>query len=374
VSPLQSAQGLKEVAYFDCPGGGQVVVDRNVAYIAHMKAPHGTTLVDVSDPAAPRQLATIEVPPGTHSHKVRAQNGLMLVNREAHGAPQGASDAPRGLGIYDVSSPGRPREITLWRSGGSGVHRFTFDGRYAYISPEMDGYVGNIVMILDLNDPTRPQEVGRWWMPGQWTAGGEKPSWSGRQHRCHHPIRLGNRLYVSYWHGGFVILDIEDMAKPRHVSGLDWSPPFITPTHTALPVPFPLHGRRVMIAADEDVAKLEPGAPSFLWLVDITDENHPTPFASFQVAGIDGQPQPEFTGCHQPCERVTGTEIPVAWFAHGLRIVDIAQPHAPREVAHFLPAVPEGSSRVSSNDVEVDGRGLLYLIDRGRGLHILERA
>jgi hypothetical protein len=374
VSPLQSAQGLKEVAYFDCPGGGQVVVDRNVAYIAHMKAPHGTTLVDVSDPAAPRQLATIEVPPGTHSHKVRAQNGLMLVNREAHGAPQGASDAPRGLGIYDVSSPGRPREITLWRSGGSGVHRFTFDGRYAYISPEMDGYVGNIVMILDLNDPTRPQEVGRWWMPGQWTAGGEKPSWSGRQHRCHHPIRLGNRLYVSYWHGGFVILDIEDMAKPRHVSGLDWSPPFITPTHTALPVPFPLHGRRVMIAADEDVAKLEPGAPSFLWLVDITDEKHPTPFASFQVAGIDGQPQPEFTGCHQPCERVTGTEIPVAWFAHGLRIVDIAQPHAPREVAHFLPAVPEGSSRVSSNDVEVDGRGLLYLIDRGRGLHILERA
>ncbi len=374
MSPLQSAQGLKEVAYFDCPGGGQVVVDRHVAYIAHMKAPHGTTLVDVSDPAAPRQLATIEVPPGTHSHKVRAQNGLMLVNREAHGAPQGVSNAPRGLGIYDVSNPGRPREITLWRSGGSGVHRFTFDGRYAYISPEMDGYVGNIVMILDLSDPARPQEVGRWWMPGQWTAGGETPTWSGRQHRCHHPIRLGNRLYVSYWHGGFVILDIEDMAKPTFLSGLDWSPPFITPTHTALPVPFPLHGRRVMIAADEDVAKLEPGAPSFLWLVDITDERHPTPFASFQVAGIDGLPQPEFTGCHQPCERVTGTEIPVAWFAHGLRIVDIAQPHAPREVAHFLRAVPEGSSRVSSNDVEVDERGLLYLIDRGRGLHILERA
>ncbi len=374
MSPLQSAQGLKEVAYFDCPGGGQVVVDRHVAYIAHMKAPHGTTLVDVSDPAAPRQLATIEVPPGTHSHTVRAQNGLMLVNREAHGAPQGASDAPRGLGIYDVSNPGRPREITLWRSGGSGVHRFTFDGRYAYISPEMDGYVGNIVMILDLASPEKPQEVGRWWMPGQWTAGGETPTWSGRQHRCHHPIRLGNRLYVSYWHGGFVILDIEDMAKPTFLSGVDWSPPFITPTHTALPVPFPLHGRRVMIAADEDVAKLEPGAPSFLWLVDITDERHPTPFASFQVAGIDGLPQPEFTGCHQPCERVTGTEIPVAWFAHGLRIVDIAQPHAPREVAHFLPAVPEGSSRVSSNDVEVDERGLLYLIDRGRGLHILERA
>jgi len=374
VSQHASRQGLKQVAYFDCPGGGQVVVDGHVACIAHMKAPHGTTLVDVSDPAAPRRLATLEVPAGTHSHKVRAANGLMLVNREAQPAHQPPPGALGGLGIYDVSNPGRPREITFWRCGGAGVHRFTFDGRYAYISPEMDGYVGNIVMILDLADPARPQEVGRWWMPGQWTAGSETPSWSGRQHRCHHPIRLGNRLYVSYWHGGFVILDIEDMARPAFVAGLDWSPPFITPTHTALPVPFPLHGRRVMIAADEDVAKLEPGAPSFLWLVDITDERHPTPFASFQVAGVDGRPQPEFTGCHQPCERVTGTEIPVAWFAYGLRIVDIADPHAPREVAHFVPAVPEGLSRVSSNDVEVDERGLLYLIDRGRGLHILERA
>ena len=38
-----------------------------------------------------------------------------------------------------------------------------------------------------------------------------------------------------------------------------------------------------------------------------------------------------------------------------------------------VPEPPPGHSRVSSNDVEVDDRGLLYLIDRGRGLHILER-
>jgi hypothetical protein len=370
---MSGGQGLRQVGYFDCPGGGQVVVDGTVAFIAHMHAPHGTTLVDVGDPARPRELARLEVPPGTHSHKVRAGNGLMLVNREAQPADRPPEGFAGGLGIFDVSNPRAPRQITFWRCGGAGVHRFTFDGRYAYISPEMDGYVGNICMILDLADPARPQEVGRWWMPGQWTAGGETPSWKGRHHRCHHPIRLDNRLYVSYWHGGFVILDIEDMAKPRLVSGLDWSPPFITPTHTALPVPFPLQGRRVMVAADEDVAKLEPGPPSFLWLVDITDEKHPTPFASFQVAGVDGTPQPEFTGCHQPVETITSTEIPVAWFAHGLRIVDIATPHAPREVGHFLPGPPEGHARVCSNDVFVDDRGLIYLIDRGRGMHILER-
>src|SRR4029450_5553390 len=81
-----SARGFRQVAYFDCPGGGQVVVDGHLACIAHMKAPHGTTLVDVDDPPPPRPLATVEVPPGTHSHKVRAAGGLMLVNREAHPA------------------------------------------------------------------------------------------------------------------------------------------------------------------------------------------------------------------------------------------------------------------------------------------------
>src|SRR5262249_49679615 len=94
--------------------------------------------------------------------------------------------------------------------------------------------------------------VGAWAVGGRAAAGGETPSWPGRHHRCHHPIRQGNRLYVSYWHGGFVILDVEDLAKPTFVSGLDWSPPFITPTHTAVPIPFPLRGRRVLLVADED--------------------------------------------------------------------------------------------------------------------------
>ena len=77
------------------------------------------------------------------------------------------------MGIFDISKPAQPREITHWSCGGRGVHRFTFDGRYAYLSPELDGYLGNIVMILDLIDPAHPREIGRWWLPGQWIAGGE---------------------------------------------------------------------------------------------------------------------------------------------------------------------------------------------------------
>ena len=95
-------------------------------------------------------------------------------------------------------------------------------------------------------------------MPGQWTAGGETPTWKGRAHRCHHPIRMGDRLYTSYWHGGAVILDISDMTKPKCVGAIDTSPPFPWPTHSCVPVPFPIAGRRWMLVADEDVLPLDP--------------------------------------------------------------------------------------------------------------------
>lgn len=371
---MADAKGIKAVGYVDCVGGGQVVVQDGLAFVGHMRSPDGTSIIDVRDPKKPKLLASLGMPQGTHSHKVRVHGEIMVVNHEITRYDTGApADFRGGLGIYNIGDPSKPRQLCRWETAGQGVHRFDFDGRYLYISPTYEGYVGNIVMILDVQNPERPEEVGRWWMPGQWTAGGETPSWEGTHHRCHHPLRMGNRLYTSYWFGGFVILDIEDMTKPRIVSGLDWSPPFVCPTHTALPVPFEVNGRRVILVADEDVHRPHGGFPAFLSVVDVTDETRPTPLGSFQVDAVRG-PQPDYTACHQPCEKVTGTEIPAAWFAQGLRVIDIANPNTPREAAYFVPDVPPGSDRVQSNDVTVDDAGLIYLLDRRRGLNILERA
>src|SRR5258708_37090687 len=127
-----STRGLKQVAWLDCPGGGQVSVDGTIAYVAHMKAPHGTSIVDVSDPARPRTLATVEVPPHTHSHKVRAANGLMLGNREAQPAHQPPAGVSGGLVIYAVSDPARPRESTLWNFGGPRGPRSTPGDSYTH--------------------------------------------------------------------------------------------------------------------------------------------------------------------------------------------------------------------------------------------------
>src|SRR4051794_18851179 len=148
------------------------------------------------------------------------------------------------------------------------------------------------------------------------------------------------------------------------------------PTHTALRMPRKLKGRDIMLVADEDVAKLRPSAPAFAWIYDITFETQPMPIATFQVPGldIDGAPQPPMMGCHQPAERFHGTIVPFAWFARGLRLVDVRDPFAPREVGFYEPGPPEGYEMVSSNDVTVDPSGLMYLIDRQRGLSIIESA
>lgn len=143
---------------------------------------------------------------------------------------------------------------------------------------------------------------------------------------------------------------------------------------TCLPMPEPLKGRKIMVVADEDVAKLWPAAPAFTWIYDITEERCPIPIATFQVPGLDkdGSPQPPMMGCHQPSERFTGTVIPFAWFAQGLRVLDIADPFAPKEVAYYKPNPPAGFELASSNDVTMDRRGLCYLIDRQRGVDIIE--
>ena len=67
---MGSGVGLRQLGYFDCAGGGQVVVQNGIAYVGHIRSPHGTSIVDVRDPRNPTELATLGMPPGTHSHKV----------------------------------------------------------------------------------------------------------------------------------------------------------------------------------------------------------------------------------------------------------------------------------------------------------------
>ena len=375
---MGQGSGIREVAWIDIAGGGQVVVDGNHAYVGHMDPPHGTSVLDVSDPANPRVVASIDIPPGLHSHKVRVANDLMLANRERIAAATKPADDFVGLRIFDVSRPANPRDICHWACAGMGVHRFTFDGRYAYISAELEGYVGTIVMILDLADPTRPQEVGRWWMEGQWIAGGETPELEGPKPSLP-PSDPPRRSAVCQ----LLVRRRRHPRHQRHDQAAAWSPPSIGARRSAGPRTVwcrsivPIAGHRWMLVADEHVQPLDPDLspelPAMVWMVNITDETRPIPVSCFQLPELVGVETPLMTACHQPVETIVGNEVPAAWFANGLRVIDISNPLSMKQAAWWMPDVPPGAQRVCSNDVYVDHRGLIYLIDRNRGLSILER-
>ena len=54
-----------------------------------------------------------------------------------------------------------------------------------------------------------------------------------------------------------------------------------------------------------------------------------------------------------------------------MRIIDISNPYEPSEVGFYVPEPVAGYTSPQSNDVFVDDKGTIYLIDRNNGLDIL---
>jgi hypothetical protein len=392
----QLARNVKRLSRLELPGAGQIYVAGKYAYVGHItnKERLGTSILDVSDPRQPKLLAQISVDePESHSHKARVIGDLMIVNVEQNmgksgrkgvdGPAETTSYAHGGFKLYDVSERTKPKLITHVKTYGRGVHRFDMDAHYAYISTEMEGYVGNILVIYDLRDPARPREVSRWWMPGQHVAGGEKPTWQGRRNRLHHALRFGDELWAGCWHGGLAVIDVADIKKPRTLGAYNYHPPFPEPTHTFMPVPQRINGRRIAVAIDEedhahsaDELERRKGRPhGCLWVFDVTDPAAMKPLALFEVSELDSpwsRATPARFGAHQFQEHMQGTLVYCAWFSGGLRIVDVADPMAPREVGWFIPEPAAGKPAPQTNDVDVDGRGLVYIVDRYAGFDILE--
>lgn len=411
---------VRQIGLLDIAGGGQVVVDGDHLFIGHMKPPHGTTIVDVSDRRNPTIAAEIRLDgAASHTHKVRVAGDLMITNveqndrhakRRANAIPAaeaalhedlgrdpteaeiaariGAAlaDMPRlrpligeryadgGFKVWDIADRSRPRLLVHERTGGVGVHRFDMDARHAYLSTEMEGYVGNILVVCDLADPARPQQVSRWWMPGQHVAGGERPTWDGTKNRLHHAMRCGDELWAAVWDAGLRVIDARDLSALRTVGAYDYHPAIPEPTHTVMPFETRIGGRRIAAAIDEEHDHLHGRLHAFLWLFDVTDLRDIKPLSIFNLdeSASPYSRAPGRFGAHQFHERLDSTLIYAAWFSGGLRIIDARDPELPEEVGFFVPEPLGDEPSPQSNDVAVGEDGIIYLLDRNRGLHVLE--
>ena len=409
----QLARNIRRLGGLDIAGGGQIVVQDGYAFIGHMKPPKGTSIIDVRDPANPKVVSHISPPDEwSHTHKVRVAGDLMITNVEMDrrhflrkgekiaglrekGMDDGQiadelgvtlSDIPvleealergyqsGGFRVWDISDTSAPKLLSYVKTHGFGVHRFDMDENYAYISTEMEGYVGNILVNFDLSDPANPKEVSRWHMPGQHVAAGETPTGKGYSHRLHHAMRVGDELWAAVWHAGYRVLDASDITQPRQIGRYIYPQAIPEPTHTVMPLEQTINGRRYAVAIDEEHDHLPGRLHGFIWIMDVTDIENMEPVAAWDLSERAspwvGEPGVRF-GAHQFREKLDGTLVYATWFAGGLRVLDLADPLLPVEVAHFMPEFPKGRAP-QSNDVDVDENGLIYLLDRNNGLDILE--
>lgn len=395
------ARNVEAVGYIDLGGkpGFKMALhkhgERWYFYVAHLWEP-GWSIVEVTDPARPRPVQFIPGPDNTWTLQLQIADGKMITGLEKvpanwPGAP-GDPNKPyeEGFYIWDLADPENPRKIGHYRTGGDGTHRNYYDGgRYVHATVLPAGFDGHIYQIVDIADPANPVGRGRWWRKGQWLAGGEGGVPFGTMLHGGAYV-VGDRAYLPYSAGGFVILDIADLDAPKLVSDLPFSPPFqsFIAVHTALPLP----RRKLAVVNSEAIAENCDEPLGYAGLVDIADETKPrltalfplpapppdAPFRNFCERGGRFGPHNQHQAQNQPILYQDDNLVFLSYFNAGLRIVDITDARLPREVGYFIPPDPverrgPQPSRLvcQSEDVLVDSRGFIFVSDKNHGIYVL---
>ncbi|MFC5751103.1 LVIVD repeat-containing protein [Actinomadura rugatobispora] len=412
------AHNVEVVGYSDLrehPGFKMAVREVNgrwYLYVAHFNiAPDylgGWSVVDVTDPREPELVNHIPGPVHTMTLQMDLSGDTMVTALEkpfpVHLDPTPDDPFEEGVVIWDIKDPVNPRRLSHWRTKGTGTHRNHYSGgRYVHLAAGMPGYRGNIYVILDISDRSRPKEAGRWWVPGQ--KEGETPAHggtsSGHFHgfccgagntvSLHGPAYVsGNLAYLPYGGAGMVVLDISDVSDPKPVSTLPFSPPFhsLFGVHGVLPLP----EQGIAFVNSEDVSYGK-GAAHHASIVDISNPSKPfllsllpepvphpdAPYEDFYTRGGWGGPHNmNHHQYHPAVERQEGIFY-MAHFNAGLRIYDVSNRRLPQEIGHFLPAdpkkrympLPEDKLVTQTEDVVVDRRGFIYISDKNRGIYVL---
>jgi len=366
--------------------------ERWYLYVGHFWH-RGWSIVDVTDPKDPKLVKFVPGPSNTSTGQIDIGGTTMITALSRKRVDWGGDDKlPSGEGvlIWDISDPLNPRQTGHYRTGHDGTHRNYYSGgKYMHLAAGMKGHRGNIYLIVDISDPANPVEAGRWWVPGQ--KEGETPAPPPATSLHGPPEVVGNTVFLSYGGAGMIIVDIADIAKPKLVGRLAFSPPYLPfiGTHTIQPIP----GKNLAVVNSEAIRENCKEAANHTSVVDTSDltrprliATFPTPlppadakYKSFCDKGGRFGPHNQNQLQHNPFVKKQDHLIYLTYFNAGLRIYDISAPTAPREAGYFMPpdpkdrrgVLPKEALTVSSEDVLVDSRGNIYVTDKNLGLYVL---
>jgi hypothetical protein len=366
---------------------------RRIMWLAHESAPKNFTAVDVSDPRKPKVIVQTDLPHAQmRSNSLEVSGDILAVAYQT----KEWGVKPAGFELFDISTPERPKSIVHFDASGPqsrGAHCLWFvDGETIHMASGAADFEPRVAKddqfyrIIDVRNPSKPVEVGRWWYPG--TRKGDTAAPPRRMPKFDSGYRVHNsnvypqrpdRAYIGYIDGGAVILDISDRSDPKLVSNWRHSPPQTGFTHTAMP----LFGPQLMIVTDECTKDDGADWPKMTWVVDIRDETNPVSIATLPLPPVDVfakrggrfgshnlHENPPVT-CAYKSEKI----VLATFFNGGLRAYDLSNPYQPVEVAYFVPGAPKMSPKgsVQINDTYWDDRGIVYCVDRfSGGLYTLE--
>ena len=404
------AKNMKILGQTDQGGGRadgvQIMVHKGYAYIGHIFS-RGFSVIDVRDPRKPRPVNYLEAPENTWNLHLQSHDDLLLVihAKDMFAQPEladernyykgsanfhaeevgGIRNWSAGLAVYDIKDGAMPRRIGFMPVEGGGLHRIWYTGgRWAYASALLDGFADYILLIIDMKDPARPVEAGRFWLPGMHIAGGEVPNWPSAigRYGLHHPIVSGDFAYCSWRDACLAVVDVKDRAAPRLVTHRCWAPPFGGGTHNALPLP----GRELLVVLDEAVLDEGADGEKPIWLFDNRDKANPISIATFpepaeaEYVRAGGHFGPHNLYENRPGHFVSEELVFATYQNAGVRAYDISNKFRPREVGALVPPPPKRlidprpnrPNVLHSADVFVDSGGLIYVTDFNAGLYIVE--
>ncbi|MDQ1704190.1 MAG: hypothetical protein QOF18_556 [Frankiaceae bacterium] len=305
----------------------------------------GTYVMDMSNPAHPVHTDTLRTPAFQTPHesvRLNVKRGLLVADMGYPTANPGFVD------VFDVSKD--CRHPVLDSSSPMGVlgHEggFSPDGNTFWVA----SLYAHTLAAVDLTNPQAPVLL-----------------WASRDYSPH-GVSIsndGNRLYMaeaafSSGFSGLTVLDVSQVQKRvlnptvTLVSRLTW-PQVSTPQNAT---PFTRNGHKYLLETDEFGSGANIGAAR---LIDIQNEKKPFVVSNLRLAvndakaqgpsleGDPGNDQP-FQGyqghyCSLP-SRVDPNIVACSFIMSGLRVFDIRDPKAPKEVAYFNKPLLKGGNTV----------------------------
>jgi hypothetical protein len=416
--PTIARQGDRWIAYIG-QHGGTPAIPKPLNRLTGQEEFSGTSIVDVTDPAHPKYLAHV---PGLEGHyeeggaqMVRVCAGKTLPKADPNAVYMLRVFGGRAHEMWNVTDPAHPVLITRIVEGLKDTHKswWECDTGIAYLVSGAPGWrTRRMTQVYDLSDPAHPVKIRDFGLAGQ-----EPGSTGAVPTELHGPISTGpagNRVYFGYGTNKGGILQIVDRDKlingPKEstpenlrypeVGRLDMLP--LNGAHTSLPLlKMPIAEfakdknpvRDVVMIVDEEILNecLEPR--QMVWFVDVTIETRPMVISNYTASEASGnfcQRGGRF-GAHSSNEFMPPMFdkklVFVTFFNGGVRAIDIRNPYQPKEAGYFVPAITAATDKrcvkvdgtehckvaIQSNNVEVDDRGYIYVVDRANtGMHILE--